>query len=256
MIMRQDWYKIRKKSSLFSPRPHMPPPLRLLLSDRCGWVGPHRESSGRAPPKLWSPALRSGCKGLSMLTGAPDFAPGEATISNIARGTTDPGNWVFNLNYLVDRVEYVSILDNSNFRQMPGSVVLCATPWVGCKFGHQMMLFALITNLATRWRNTHQLQFWPRWCHLHKLKIGQTSGTTWILSKFGHQVTPHALVPKFAIRWQHLQILRIWPPGCVTCIVTLPWIALVALSSSIELVSTSTRVTSVKFQKGRVSLTH
>ena len=31
---------------------------------------------------------------------------------NIARGTTDPGYWVFNLNYHVDRIEVVSILDN------------------------------------------------------------------------------------------------------------------------------------------------
>ena len=47
-------------------------------------------------------------------------------------------------------------------------------------------------------------------------------------------------------------MLRIWPPGCVTCIVTLPWIVLLALSGSIELVSLSARVTSVKFQKGVV----
>ena len=33
-----------------------------------------------------------------------------------------------------------------------------------------------------------------------------------------------------AIRWRHSQILQICPPGCVTCIVTLPWIALLALS--------------------------
>ena len=60
-------------------------------------------------------------------------------------------------------------------------------------------------------------------------------------SKFGHQVAPLALVPKLAIKWQHLQILQICPPGCVT----LPWIALLALSVSIELVSSSARVTSV-----------
>ena len=45
-------------------------------------------------------------------------------------------------------------------------------------------------------------------------------------------------------------MLQIWPPGCVTCIVTLPWIVLLALSGSIELVSLSARVTSVMFQKG------
>ena len=54
---------------------------------------------------------------------------------------------------------------------------------------------------------------------------------------FGHQLTPLALVPKLAIMWRHLQVLQIWPPGCVTCIVTLPWIAPLASSVSIELVS-------------------
>ena len=36
-----------------------------------------------------------------------------------------------------------------------------------------------------------------------------------------------------------------WPPGCVTRIATLPWNALLALSVSIEFVSSSARVTSV-----------
>ena len=40
------------------------------------------------------------------------------------------------------------------------------------------------------------------------------------------------------------------PPGWVTCIATLPGIALLALSVSIDLVSSSARVTSVKFQQG------
>ena len=39
-------------------------------------------------------------------------------------------------------------------------------------------------------------------------------------------------------------------PDCVTCIATLPWIDLLALSVSIELVSSSARVTSVKSQQG------
>ena len=38
--------------------------------------------------------------------------------------------------------------------------------------------------------------------------------------------------------------------GWVTCIATLPWIGLLALSVSIDLISPSARVTSVKFQKG------
>ena len=39
------------------------------------------------------------------------------------------------------------------------------------------------------------------------------------------------------------------PPGWVTCIATLPGIALLTLSVGIDLVSSSARVTSVKFQK-------
>ena len=39
-------------------------------------------------------------------------------------------------------------------------------------------------------------------------------------------------------------------PGCVTCIATLPWNALLPLSVSIEFVSSSARVTSVKSTKG------
>ena len=51
------------------------------------------------------------------------------------------------------------------------------------------------------------------------------------------QVAPFALFAKLATRLIH-------------CIVTLPWITLLALSLSIELVSSSARVTSVKFHKG------
>ena len=51
-------------------------------------------------------------------------------------------------------------------------------------------------------------------------------------------------------RKKNLHCLQSWPPGCVTCIATLPWVALLTLSVSIELVSSSARVTSVKFQKG------
>ena len=92
-------------------------------------------------------------------------------------------------------------------------------------FGHQMELLALIANLATR---RH---------HLHQLQIRSPSGTTCIGSKFGHQLAPFALLPKLATRLHH-------------CIATLPWIALLALSVSIELVSSSARVTSVKSQQG------
>ena len=68
-------------------------------------------------------------------------------------------------------------------------------------------------------------------------------------------MAPLALVANLATRWRHLHWFQSWPPGSVTCIATLPWIALLALSASIELVSSSARVTSVKSQQG-VGLTH
>ena len=58
------------------------------------------------------------------------------------------------------------------------------------------------------------------------------------------------LVQNLVIRLHHLHCLQSWLPGCIACIATLPWNALLALSVSIELVSSSARVTSVKFQKG------
>ena len=51
------------------------------------------------------------------------------------------------------------------------------------------------------------------------------------------------------IRWCHLHCFQSWPPDHVTCIATLPGIALSALLVSIEMVSLSARVASVKFYK-------
>ena len=58
--------------------------------------------------------------------------------------------------------------------------------------GHQVMLLAPISNLATRWR------------YLHQLLIGPPSGTTCIGTKFSHEVAPLALVPKLVTRLCHL----------------------------------------------------
>ena len=61
------------------------------------------------------------------------------TASHIARGPRDPGYSLFNLNYLVDQNEFVSILDISSFA------------WACWAVGHRMAPLPLITNLATRW---------------------------------------------------------------------------------------------------------
>ena len=57
---------------------------------------------------------------------------------------------------------------------------------------------------------------------------------------------PLELVPNLATRWRHLHCFQSWPPGRVTGLATWPWIGLLAWSVSIELVSSSARVTSVK----------
>ena len=84
---------------------------------------------------------------------------------------------------------------------------------------------------------------------LETFEICSTGGATCISCKFGHQVAQLALVQHLVIRWRHLHCFQSWPPGWVTCIATLPGITLLALSVSIELVSSSARVTSVKSQK-------
>ena len=67
-------------------------------------------------------------------------------------------------------------------------------------------------------------------------------------------MAPLALVPNFPTRLSgHVTCIawfQSWPPGCVTRAATLPWNALLALSVSIEFVSSSARVTSVKSQQG------
>ena len=73
-----------------------------------------------------------------------------------------------------------------------------------------------------------------------------------LVRKFGQQMALLALVINFATKWRYLYWFQSWPPVCTTCIVTLPWIAILALSVSIELVSSSARVTSVKSQKGHL----
>ena len=107
------------------------------------------------------------------------------------------------------------------------------TTCISCKFDHQMAPLALAPNLATTWR------------HLLQLQIQPPDGDTCISSNFGHQMAALALVAKLATRWRRLYQLQIWPP-IIICITTLPWIALLALSVSIEFVSSSARVTSVK----------
>ena len=81
------------------------------------------------------------------------------------------------------------------------------TPWLGL-------------NLATTWHHLHYLHIWPPY------------SATCINYKFVHQMAPLALLqiwpPDGATCILHF--FQSWPTGRVTCIATLPWIALLALS--------------------------
>ena len=113
--------------------------------------------------------------------------------------------------------------------------VIDSIPWVRCASGN--VFFRLLLNFFSPFFN---FQNWP------------LGGATYISCKFDQQVGLLASVANLAIRWPCLHQLQIWPPGGATCIATLPWIALLASSVCIELVSSSARVTSVKSQQGVV----
>ena len=132
-----------------------------------------------------------------------------------------------------------------------------------CNLCHFVAKYATNATDAILWSNLHLMQVEFRSQFLGPLCLCQRPsgnvfkywppGVTCISCKLCHQVAQRALVQNLVIRWRHLHCFQSWPPGRVTCIATLPWIALLALSVSIELVSSSARVTSVKFQKPLVS---
>ena len=108
------------------------------------------------------------------------------------------------------------------------------TTCIGCKFGYQMAPLEFDYKFG---HHLHQSQTWP------------LRGGTSINWRLVHQAAPLALALSLIIRWWHLHLFQSCLPGWVTCIATLPWIALLALSVSIGLVSSSARVTSVKSAK-------
>ena len=77
--------------------------------------------------------IRKPCKTLMVefVYGAEEFL---SYVANIARDTTDPGNWVHNF-----QPEWCQI----DFSQ------------------NQMALILLVENMTTRWRYLHWLQSWP-----------------------------------------------------------------------------------------------
>ena len=146
----------------------------------------------------------------------------------------DPGYKVCNLNYLFN----YSPIDHN--------------------FCHHMALLSLVTNLVYMLCHLYYFQIWqPQVAPSGKWRL-LAGGATCVGSKYDHELKRHLvqnLATSFGSKIDHkfasldvpcIALLQIWPPGCVTRIATLPWIAPLALSVSIELVSSSTRVTSVK----------
>ena len=129
-----------------------------------------------------------------------------------------------NRNFLISKFLSIRLVIHFNV-QMTGSV---------SKAGTILPPKFYLQDFATIWYLIRWLQFWP-------LALKANVATSW---KFGHQVQ------NLVIRWRHLHWFQCCPPGWVTCIATLPGIALLTLSVGIDLVSSSARVTSVKSAKG------
>ena len=84
-------------------------------------------------------------------------------------------------------------------------------------------------------------------------KIWSSGGAICIVCKVGHQAALLVLLHCLRLPYWHYQLVLSWylhQPSTLANFQTLPWIALLAFSVSIELVSSSARVTSVKSQKG------
>ena len=123
-----------------------------------------------------------------------------------------------NRNFLISKFLSIRFVIHFNV-QMTGSV---------SKAGTILPPKFYLQDFATIWCLIRWLQFWP-------LALKANLATSW---KFGHQVQ------NLVIRWRHLHWFQCCPPGWVTCIATLPGIALLTLSVGIDLVSSSARVTS------------
>ena len=85
---------------------------------------------------------------------------------------------------------------------------------ISSNFGHQVVLHALVVNLASRWRFLYCLYMWPtvgykfshqcKWRHLDWIGLWPPGGATCNGYKFSHQ-------------WRHLHWFGLWPPGGATC---------------------------------------
>ena len=140
--------------------------------------------------------------------------------------------------------------------------------YISCKFGHQMALLALVANLGKKGQSdlgplelvanlaTFHLQvdiLPPYDASSIVCTFWSPDGATCTDCKVGYQEAPLASVENWVPKWHNLHWFTALLPKLATsnsCIATLPWIALLALSVSIELVSSSARVTSIKSIQG------
>ena len=124
------------------------------------------------------------------------------------------------------------------------------------KFGQNPDIWLQSWNLVKILIFGQNPEIWLKsWSLIEILKLGHQKEPLAQVTKCSLQVAPLALDPNLVIRWRHLHLIQIWSSGGATCIATLPGIVLLSLSASIELASSSARVTSVKSAK-RLGVTY
>ena len=109
-------------------------------------------------------------------------------LSNIARGTTDPGYWVYNLNDLFNWIEFAFNLAAYS-TQVSDSI-----PWVRCACGSFLIFNISLNQICILFQCT-TTRF------VSKVLSG---GSICISSSFGHQVALLELVTDVATRWHNL----------------------------------------------------
>ena len=128
-----------------------------------GWIKDQIVSEGFCHMRKCGWILTSGCakKGCSVMKWSPTLLKKRFLVItlNIARGTTDPGYWVYNLNYLFDNIEFIFILAAEIFSSFRLNSICPLCLWqcffVKCKIGHQMAPLAIILKIQ---KNVHRIK--------------------------------------------------------------------------------------------------
>ena len=107
---------------------------------------------------------------------------------NIARGTTNPGYWFFNLSYLSSKRMPPALVPNLANCMCH---ILCGSTCISSKFDQQVALLALILNLANS----------------NAICIGSTKWCPSMGYKFGHQEGSLASIGNWATKWPPVERL-------------------------------------------------